>query len=58
MEVYESLQKFTKVYKSLQKFTKVYESYDIPLYFLRQITHFHSVSSNYEVLLTFRDFVL
>ncbi len=38
-------------------FTKVNKSYDIPQYFLSQISHFCSVLSNNEVLLTFRDFV-
>jgi hypothetical protein len=51
------LHNLTRNYEILQKFTKVYKSYDIPKYFLVQITHFHSVSSNYEVLLPFRDFV-
>jgi hypothetical protein len=36
---------------------KVNKSYDIPWYFLGQITLFRSVSSNYKVLLAFRDFV-
>ncbi len=49
---------FYRFYESLQKLTKVNESLDIPQYFLSQITHFRSVSSNYEVLLAFRDFAL
>jgi hypothetical protein len=47
------LQNLKRNYEILWKFTKVNESYNIPLYFLCQITHFHSVSSNYEVLLAF-----
>jgi hypothetical protein len=46
-----------KVYESLWKFMKVYDSFDIPRYFLIQIIHFRSISSNYEVLLPFRDFL-
>ncbi len=46
---------FTEFNEKLWDFTKVY---DIPRNFLSQITHFCSVSSNYKVLLAFRDFVL
>ncbi len=51
------LQNLMKNYEILWKFTKIYESYDIPRYFLSQITHFCFVSSNYKVLLAFCDFV-
>ena len=44
-------------YEILQKFTKVNESYDIPQYFLGQITHFGSILFNWDVLLVFHDFV-
>ncbi len=37
---------------------KVNKSYDIPQYFLSQITHFCSILFNYEVLLAFHDFLL
>ncbi len=52
------LQNLMRNYEILWKFTEVNESYNIPRYFLCQITHFHSVSSNYEVLLAFCDFIL
>jgi hypothetical protein len=48
---------FTEFNYKLRDFTKVYKSYNIPQYFLSQITHFHSISSNYKVLLAFCDFV-
>ncbi len=52
------LQNLTRNYEILQKFMKVNESYDIPRYFLGQITHFRSVLFNFDVLLAFRDFLL
>ena len=52
------LQNLLRNYEIVQKFTNVNESSnDIPRYFLSQITHFRSVSSNYNVLLAFRDFI-
>jgi hypothetical protein len=52
------LQNLTRNYEILQKFTKVNESYDIPQYFLGQITHFCSILFNCDVPLAFHDFVL
>jgi hypothetical protein len=51
------LQNLTRNYEILWKFAKVNESYDIPHYFLGQITHFRSVSINCNVQLAFRDFI-
>ena len=52
------LQNLMRNYDILWKFMKVDESYDIPWYFFGQITYFHSVSSNCDVLLAFHNFVL
>ncbi len=49
------LQNLTRNYEILWKFAKVNESYNIPHYFLGQITHFRSVSFNCNELLAFRD---
>jgi len=51
------LQNLTRNYEILWKCAKVNESYNIPRYFLSQITHFRSISFNSNVLLAFRDFV-
>ncbi len=58
LKYFSILQNLMRNYEILQKFTKFNESHDIPRYFLGQITLFHSVLSNYEALLAFRDFVL
>ncbi len=57
LKYFKILQNLTRTYEILRKFTKVNESYDIPQYFLSQITHFHSISFNFKVLLAFHDFV-
>ncbi len=51
------LQNLTWNYKILLKFMIVNESYDIPWYFLSQITHIRFVSINCNGLLAFHDFV-
>ncbi len=51
------LQNLTRNYEILWKLTKVDESYHIPQYFFGQITYFHSVLFNCDVLFAFRNFV-